>query len=129
SAIRNPQSADLGQVLTGWAQVGDGLRKRSELRLQAFLRAGVPVRLEGDVVIIGFPSSHGIHREAFEQPKNRALVESVMAEVFAHPYRLRCIPMTDEEINHATARATPSPAPPAPAQARAQKARAILDED
>ena len=133
STIRNPQSdapADMGQVLTGWAGVGDGLRKRSELRLQAFLRAGVPVRLEGDVVIIGFPASHGIHREAFEQPKNRALVESVMAEVFSHPYRLRCIPMSDEDLSRAgAARPAAPPAAPSAAPARAQKARAILDED
>ena len=129
SAIRNPQPADMAQVLTNWEQVGAGLRKRSEHRLQAFLRAGVPVRLDGDVVIIGFPSSHGIHREAFEQPKNRALVESVMAEVFSHPYRLRCIPMSDEDLSRAVAARAPAPPATAPAQARAQKARAILDED
>jgi len=82
------------------------------------------------VVIIGFPASHGIHREAFEQPKNRALVESVMAEVFSHPYRLRCIPMSDEDLSRAgAARPAAPPAAPSAAPARAQKARAILDED
>ncbi len=131
TAGSDPQSAEaIAQVLNSWGQVSKGLRTRGELRLQAFLHAGVPVRMEGDVVIIGFPTSHGIHREAFEQPKNRALVESVMAEVFAYPYRLRCIPLSDEDLSRATsARAAAVPAVEPPVGTRAQKARAILDED
>ncbi|HUS13621.1 MAG TPA: DNA polymerase III subunit gamma/tau [Chloroflexia bacterium] len=123
---------DLASVLSSWGRVIDALRPRDP-RLQAFLRAGTPVAVDGGFVVLGFPPTHTLHRQTFEQPKNRDVVEAVMAEVLGRPYHLRCLAMSADDLTRAQAAPAgppdgPEPAPP-PTNARVQKARAIFEDD
>jgi DNA polymerase-3 subunit gamma/tau len=125
----NSQSAEAGDVdaiLDGWGRVIEGLRPRNQLQLQALLRNGRPVSMEGSVITLGFSPKYEFHRSKLEEPKNRGIIEEVMAEVYGHPYKLRFVPMSDEDLSrHSAARPAAAPA----AVSRAQKARAIIDED
>jgi DNA polymerase III subunit gamma/tau len=130
-----PPGADSALVLDRWPYVVEALRPRGEFKLQAFLRNGSPVAVDGDFVVLGFAPKYEMHRTIFEQPKNRDTVEAVMAEVLGRPYHLRCVAMSDADLAAARAAvrraAPPDAAPPDPASAppRVRKALEIFNED
>ena len=57
--------------------------------LDAFLRDGKPMSLEGDTLVLGFP--YAFHRDKIENPKYRHIIEKKLSEVFGSPYKVRCV--------------------------------------
>jgi DNA polymerase-3 subunit gamma/tau len=123
-------SADIASVLDNWARVVEAVRRRSPT-VQALLRApAVPLALDGNFVVLAFGPKSEFHRKKLEEPKNRDAVEQVLAEVLGHPYHVRCVAVSDDEL--ARAQATRRPAVDGaepPLNPRALKAKAIFDED
>jgi hypothetical protein len=92
------------------------------------------VEVADGFVVVGFPPTHKIHIDTFEQPKNRDVVEVVMAEVLGQHLHLKCRPASKEELlrSRAESQAEPeleSPAGAVAAPSRLDKARKIFDED
>jgi len=125
-----PGPGDPATVIERWPQVKDALRRRDP-KLLAFLSSAKSVAVEGHSVVLGFPPTHTMHRETFEQPKNRDVVEAVMAQVLGYSYRLRCFNLSEEDARPAARRPVEAngAGDPAAASPRAQKARALIDED
>jgi DNA polymerase-3 subunit gamma/tau len=117
-------------VLDNWARVVEAVRRRSPT-VQALLRApAVPIALDGNFVVLGFGPKSEFHRKKLEEPKNRDAVEQVLAEVLGHPYHVRCVAVSEDEL--ARAQATRRPAADGadpPLNPRALKARAIIDDE
>jgi DNA polymerase-3 subunit gamma/tau len=121
---------DIAAVLDNWARVVEAVRRRSPT-VQALLRApAVPIALDGNFVVLGFGPKSEFHRKKLEEPKNRDAVEQVLAEVLGHPYHVRCVAVSEDEL--ARAQATRRPAADGadpPLNPRALKARAIIDDE
>ena len=68
-------------VAAAWDRVHQTLRERRHLQVQAFLREGRPVAVEGDTLIIEFPPDRGFHRASLDVEANRRILEGVIKDV------------------------------------------------
>ncbi len=91
--------------------------------LEALMRSGKPLKVEGEVLLIGF--AYPFHRDKVDEEANRRAVEDALEKLLGRPVRVRCVLMTGSA--RTPARPTPAPArtpaqpartspPPAPAQ-------------
>ena len=76
---------DLAAVQARWPEVLAAARRES-IQLQAFLREGEPVALEGETLTLAVRID--FHRGMLEQPANRGKVEAALAAVFGRPLKL-----------------------------------------
>ena len=72
--------------------------------VQAFLRSTYPIRVNGDVVVLGREST--FHRDRLSETKRSVLVEQIMSEVLEAPCRLQCV-VDKAEIERMRAAAPP----------------------
>jgi len=76
-AINNEWDRILGEIR---------LRNRS---VEALLKSCRPLSVAGQEVVLGFP--YPFHKEKVEEPKNKALVESVVSQVVKGSCYIRCV--------------------------------------
>ncbi len=62
--------------------------KAQNRSLEAILKAGRAVTLDGDIVVLGFP--YDFHKDKADEPKNKQLLEEVLGAMFNAPLRVRC---------------------------------------
>ncbi|HEY8497892.1 MAG TPA: hypothetical protein VIK90_01445, partial [Limnochordales bacterium] len=103
----------LDEVQRRWPDVLGALRsqqRRSAAKVEALLREGRPIRVEGLEITIGFPEDRAFHRNAVEgDEKARQMVEKICSRLLGRPVTIRT-----EIIDGESA---PPPAVPAPAAA------------
>ncbi|GAB4414650.1 MAG: hypothetical protein Kow00123_27930 [Anaerolineales bacterium] len=114
---------DLDAVHSRWDEFVENLRNRTPrtlaLSVQALLRSGAPLRVEGDVIVVGFPSE--FHRNKANENTAKALVERALAEALGVPQcTVRGVVVSPQELKAAEAAragrkyaAQPKPTPPA----------------
>ena len=123
SAARRAEGGEVAfeEVVARWPEVLATLKsqqRRAAARVEALLREGRPVRLEGLEVVVGFPADREFHRTAIEDPASRSLVEKVLARLFGRPMSVRT-----ERLDGENAAVLPPPSagpvslPAGPAQA------------
>ena len=78
----------LEEIQGRWQELLSAIRPRN-LSLEALLRSGRPVGVEGGAVLIGF--AHQFHKGKVEEETNRRTVEEVLAQLFGRPVRVRCV--------------------------------------
>ena len=71
-----------------WTRVLAMLRPRNR-SMEALLRDGEPVAVEGNVVTLGF--YYTFHKERVEEEKHRVLVEEVLSRFLGTPVRVKCV--------------------------------------
>ncbi|MGI9860945.1 DNA polymerase III subunit gamma/tau [Moorella naiadis] len=76
---------DLAAIQARWPEVLAAARRES-IQLQAFLREGEPVAIEGQALILAVKID--FHRGMLEQPANKEKVEAALAAVFGQPLKL-----------------------------------------
>lgn len=90
--------------------------------LEALMRSGKPVGVEGETLLIGF--AYPFHRDKVDEEANRRAVEDALEKLLSRPVRVRCVlttgPKTPAHPSPAPGR-TPAqsvrpPAPPTPSQ-------------
>lgn len=105
----------LETVRAQWGRVMEGVKQRKRT-VHAFLLESVPQEIQGTELVLGV--RHKFHLENLQDPKNRRVVEEVLARTLGVRVRLRCVladsPRTPEEPM--------PPLPPAPA------GRALVEE-
>lgn len=116
SAAPMPTAAPVGPAAEGalgletvyqrWDQFVESLRngkpRALALSVQALLRSGAPLRVEGDVVVIGFPSE--FHRSKVSEDASRSLVEKALAETLGVPQcTIRGVVASSQELKAAEA--------------------------
>ncbi|NLG69475.1 MAG: DNA polymerase III subunit gamma/tau, partial [Firmicutes bacterium] len=128
-AAPRPQGGPLllDEVQRRW---GDGLttlrnqQRRSAAKVEALLREGRPIRVDGLEITIGFPEDRAFHRNAVEgDEKARQLVEKVCARLLGRPVTIRTEIVNGESasppepaasVAEEPAEPAPPPRPPAP---------------
>jgi DNA polymerase-3 subunit gamma/tau len=68
----------------------------SHPQLGLFLEMGVPVKAEGDEVIIGFPKTASMALDKMQKEDTHRLVAGVCAELVGRPIRLRVVELSDD---------------------------------
>ena len=72
-----------------WGKVLARVRPYNKMA-EALLRDAVPVKVEGDLVVLGF--HYQGHAERFEKQANgKAMIEKALTEIFQTPCRVRCV--------------------------------------
>ncbi|MBC7260109.1 MAG: DNA polymerase III subunit gamma/tau [Chloroflexi bacterium] len=113
---------DLDAVQWRWNDFVENLRncnpRTQALSAQALLRSGVPMSVDGDVIVIGFPSE--FHRKKISEDAPKALVEKALAEALGVPRcAIRGVVVSPQELKAAAEaaraganRKAPTPATP-----------------
>jgi DNA polymerase-3 subunit gamma/tau len=95
-----PRAASTGLKLTldtvnsQWGRIL-GQAKLKNHSVEALLKSCQPVEVEGREVVLGF--YYPFHKEKIEEPKNKALVESVISQVIEGSCHIRCVLSTKDE--------------------------------
>ncbi len=74
--------------------------------LEALMRSGRPVSVEGGALLIGFP--YAFHRDKVDEEANRRAVEDALTQLLGRPVRVRCVLLAG---SGGKARPTPARAP------------------
>ena len=111
-----PSSTPSGEISGDWLRE-NWSRLLSEVRpynrmVEALLRSCRPVRVDGDVVVVGV--LHPFHKGKIEDPRNKEVVEKVLMQITGIPYRLSCVVQSSE--------------PQASKNHQEKKRKAILDD-
>lgn len=72
-----PESTD---IMTKWSMVRSEIKK-SKPTLEAALREGTPLKVEGDTLFINFGKSYAFHKSMVEKPANVKLVEKTLSRI------------------------------------------------
>ena len=84
-----PGGLSVEALRADWNKVLARVRPYNKMA-EALLRDAEPVRVEGDLVVLGF--YYQGHAERFEKQANgKAMIEKAMAEIFQTPCRVRCV--------------------------------------
>ena len=73
----------------GWRNLLARVRPYDKMA-EALLRDAEPLRVEGDLIVLGF--YHQVHAERFEkQPNSKAMIEKALSDIFQQKCRVKCI--------------------------------------
>jgi DNA polymerase-3 subunit gamma/tau len=72
-----------------WGRVLEEV-KRTKMFCHALLIEGMPLRLEGSVLVIGLRTGYNFHAENLHRPENRSVVEGAVERIFQRRLRLQC---------------------------------------
>jgi len=78
----------LDEVKTKWAQILGEIKPRNR-SVEALLKSCQPLGVEDQEVVLGF--YYTFHREKIEEPKSKALIESIISRVVKSPCHIRCV--------------------------------------
>ncbi len=96
SALKSEAAADapsnvlaIGSLRENWDRVLAFVRPQNKI-LEALLRSAEPVKVDGNLVVLGF--FYEGHAERFEKQANgKAMIEKALQEIFQQPYRVKCV--------------------------------------
>jgi len=93
-----PGSTSSGEISDDWLRE-NWSRLLSEVRpfnrmAEALLRSCRPVRVDGNVVVVGV--RHPFHKGKIEDPRNKEVVEKVLMQLTGTPCRLSCVVQSPE---------------------------------
>lgn len=83
------QFVDTETVKKCWQEILERIKK-VRISARAFLIEGEPVEIEGDNLVLSFPSDYSFHKEKVEQAENRSAIEQVIKEVTGVKLKLKC---------------------------------------
>jgi DNA polymerase-3 subunit gamma/tau len=78
----------LEAINSAWDRILGEMRLRNR-SVEALLKSCQPLSVSGQEVVLGFP--YPFHKEKIEEPKNKALVESVVSQVVKCSCYIRCV--------------------------------------
>ncbi len=86
-----------------WGEVLQALRTQNLFPLEALLRDGAPLRVEGNTVVIGL--KHAFHKDKVSASDNRRRVEEALERVLGQPCRVVCELLSEQMARPAAATA------------------------
>ncbi|RNC28645.1 MAG: DNA polymerase III subunit tau [Candidatus Dichloromethanomonas elyunquensis] len=86
--------ADFSVLLAKWPEVLEEV-KRKKKSTHAFLLEGRPAGVIGETLYLVFKDGYSFHRDKFNQPENRTVVESVLEDLFGR--RININNLTEKE--------------------------------
>jgi len=64
--------------------------KRTKMFCHALLIEGIPLRIEGSILVIGLRTGYNFHAENLHRPENRSVVEGAVERILQRRLRLQC---------------------------------------
>ncbi len=77
------------EVRRQWARILDEV-KRTKMFCHALLIEGIPLQVDGTILLIGLRTGFNFHIENLQKPDNRAVVEGALERVLRQRLRLEC---------------------------------------
>jgi len=77
--VEVPKENQLTAVLAKWPEILEEVRKQKK-STHAFLLEGKPKGLKGESLLLVFKEGYSFHRDKFNQPENRTVVEEVLTK-------------------------------------------------
>jgi len=79
----------IDDVRSQWARILEQL-KRTKMFCHALLIEGIPLRVEGNTLVVGLRTGYNFHIENLHKPENRSVVEAALEQVLQTRLRLQC---------------------------------------
>ncbi len=79
-----------------WPQVIDTI-KGKRISIASYLMEGRLVKVEGNIITLGFAKKYNLHREVLEKGSNKAFVEEVLCRILNQKMRLAYVVIADSE--------------------------------
>jgi hypothetical protein len=111
----SPEAAAAPALAAAWPAV---LTAAGAGELAAYLRLAMPLRLEGDRLVLGLPLGHEFQRDQLGSDRWRAPLEALLRQAYGEAWRVRCV--CDAAVAPPAA-----PAPTAPAAEGSPHADAV----
>jgi DNA polymerase-3 subunit gamma/tau len=86
----------LDEVKNIWQNIIDSL-SRIKISVATYLNEGEPLRIEKNILTIGFPKNYSLHKESLERKENKAIIEKIMSEILNSPLRINFM-LTAERV-------------------------------
>ncbi len=83
--------AKLQEICNNWQDYLKLLRDERLIQPEAFLREGLPVLLENNVLTVSFQKERGFHRASIEQEKHREPAERYLSKFFGTQLSIQCV--------------------------------------
>ena len=72
-----------------WGRVLEEV-KRTKMFCHALLIEGIPLRIDGSILVIGLRTGYNFHAENLHRPENRSVVEGAVERILQRRLRLQC---------------------------------------
>lgn len=92
--IENTTTVTLSQIKEVWSSIVENLG-RTKMSLATYLHEGELLKLEANVLTVGFARNDSLHKEVLEAKDNRLLIESIINEILNADIKLSLF-LTDE---------------------------------
>lgn len=76
----------LQRMLEIWPEILETIRKRGEIKTEAWLKQGKPVLVTEEEILLSFTSP--LHRDMTERPENKKVIEEVLTEKTKIPFKV-----------------------------------------
>ncbi|MDP2671158.1 MAG: DNA polymerase III subunit gamma/tau [bacterium] len=80
--------ADMKKVLGAWDTILKELKPKNN-SLEIFLRGATPKEIDEGILLIEF--GYRFHKDRFDEPKNRAIIEAILLQVLGEPVRIKTV--------------------------------------
>lgn len=92
SASPSPSNeAEFNSLLPRWGEVSEILRQERQAPVEAFLREATPQGFDSDGrLLLAFPRAKEFHKVSLEQPKNKEVLEKVLAPLVGRAIEVVC---------------------------------------
>lgn len=111
-----------------WSEVLERVRKRKK-STHAFLLEGKPAGLKGNSLLLTFRKGYSFHRDKFNQPENKDIVEEVLAGIFGTKLTLENLMEDELDLNGRTAESGEKSGEKSGSREKAQLEREADSED
>ena len=92
------ENIDIVSIKHCWPDIIALLKKNKMIRLAAYLMEAVPLRLESNVIVVGFKAEHKFHFENIQEEKNLRNICEIASKVIKKPVTIKCVVMENEEM-------------------------------
>ncbi len=92
------ENIDIISIKHNWPDIIALLKKNKMIRLAAYLMEAIPLRLEDNVIVVGFKAEHKFHFENIREEKNLRNICEFASKVIKKPVTMKCIVMDNEEL-------------------------------
>jgi DNA polymerase-3 subunit gamma/tau len=92
-----PLNITLDNIKNAWQNILENLG-RVKISVATYLSEGEPVKLQGNLLTIGFPKNLSLHKDSLEKRENREIIEKSLAEALNASLRVSFVLSADTKV-------------------------------
>jgi len=94
-AVEQMITKTIEDIKSAWQRIIDALTS-IKISVATYLGEGDPLKIEKNVLVIGFPKNYSLHKESLEKKENRDIIEKALLDIVGAPLRVNFV-LTQEE--------------------------------